>query len=89
MKYFFLSFPPKFQNVPCDKCYLTVTKIVEHLYETFKIEPYEYGTSPHGYADRGYKVRNIGKYRKIKFFVKSYYPSVKVVWTGNKDSWKN
>jgi len=89
MKYFYLSFPPKYANPKCDKCCPSIVKVIEEILENFKIEPYEYGSSPYDYYDRGYKVKDIRKYRKIRSFIKHSHPKVKVVWTGNNDSWKD
>lgn len=89
MKYFFLSFPPKYQNPKCDKCCPTIVKVEELILENFNVEPYEYGQSLYGYADRRYKVSNIKKYNKIKSYIKKNHPSVKIIWTGNNDFWKN
>jgi len=87
MKYFYLSFPPSYINPKCDKCCPSIVKVVEEVADEFDIEPYEHGSGAYNYSDRGYKVSNIKKYKKIRSFVSKNHPKVKIVWTGNNDSW--
>ena len=77
MKYFYLSFPPRYANPKCDKCCPSIVKVVEEIAKNFRgIEPYEYGSNDYGYADRGYKVRDIRKYRKIRSFIKKFHYTI-------------
>ena len=88
MKYFYLSFPPKYSIPRCDKCCPSILSVVTELLEKFKIEPYEYGSGLYGYYDRGYKIYSKDKFIKIKKYIKTKHPKVKIVYTNTIDSWK-
>lgn len=88
MYYFYLSYPPSYQNSKSNEEYSKMVSCEDEIDMLFNIEPYEGGCSPYNYKDHGYKTYSKEKFKKIKKLIKNKYPKVKVVWSNREDSWK-